>query len=579
MSGISKSLPVEEGSNIDPVLIVGGGLVGLSQAMFLAWRGVPTVLVERHTGSSPHPRAIGYTVRTMELYHAVGLHIPQAPADFKLNRVKVESLAGKWFGESAWTPDTVNKKGGDASTGTTNEKPIECEHSFTRGAAIAQDCLEPLLRAKALEFGATLRLGVSLKSFVESSTGVVATLVDRGGQESTLHASYMVAADGHNSPIREKLGIKRTGRGIMNTVRSVLFEAELSEYLKSGASQFSIEQEDFKGFLTTYHDGRWVLMFTDDVERDDAELRQCIAKSIGRSDIKFTILTTGKWELSALINDRFDSELGRIFIVGDAAHTLPPSRGGYGANTGIEDAHNLAWKLAAALQPGSIAGPALLRTYHEERQPIAWLRYQQMFARDDYKNHADKTEKPRQMIQDVAMELGQLYRSSAVVDDAMASGAVALPPAQRPDEWAGQPGTRAPHLKTINHLTATTAASVVATAAAAATQYGGSLLYELQRAWVLLTADAEAWTEVVAAAREATGVEVKLIVVGKDIHIHAESGGNAGFLHAFGIGATGASLVRPDGYICWRCPVHAGASASAAGALTTVLKKALGASL
>src|SRR5580700_11709115 len=90
-----------------PVLVVGGGLVGLSAAMFLAWRGVPTVLVERHAGSSPHPRAIGYTPRTMELYRAVGLgsRIPEAPPGFRLRRVRVESLAGEWFEEEApWTP-------------------------------------------------------------------------------------------------------------------------------------------------------------------------------------------------------------------------------------------------------------------------------------------------------------------------------------------------------------------------------------------------------------------------------------------------------------------------------------------
>src|SRR5690348_14213451 len=86
------------------VLVVGGSLVGLSTALFLAWQGVPTVLVERHAGSSPHPRAIGYTPRTMELLRAVGLaeRIPEVPHDFRLRRVRVESLAGAWHTESAW---------------------------------------------------------------------------------------------------------------------------------------------------------------------------------------------------------------------------------------------------------------------------------------------------------------------------------------------------------------------------------------------------------------------------------------------------------------------------------------------
>src|ERR1700728_3360832 len=89
------------------VLVVGGSLVGLSTALFLAWHGVPVVLVERHAGSSPHPRAIGYTTRTLELLRAVGLadRIPQVPVGFRLRRARVESLAGRWFDESGWTPE------------------------------------------------------------------------------------------------------------------------------------------------------------------------------------------------------------------------------------------------------------------------------------------------------------------------------------------------------------------------------------------------------------------------------------------------------------------------------------------
>ena len=93
-------------TNSTSVLVVGGSLVGLSAAVFLGWRGVPTVVVETHTGSHPHPRAIGYTPRTMELFRTVGLGalIPQAPRGFRLRRCKIESLAGKWFAESDWTP-------------------------------------------------------------------------------------------------------------------------------------------------------------------------------------------------------------------------------------------------------------------------------------------------------------------------------------------------------------------------------------------------------------------------------------------------------------------------------------------
>ncbi len=123
------------------MLVLGGSLVGLSAAVFLTWRRVPTVLVETHAGSHPHPRAIGYTPRTLEIYRTVGLTLPEVPPTMRLRRCKVESLAGKWFEESDWTPE----KSGNARS-TQHATTL----SFTRhtGAAIAQDRLEPLLRDK-----------------------------------------------------------------------------------------------------------------------------------------------------------------------------------------------------------------------------------------------------------------------------------------------------------------------------------------------------------------------------------------------------------------------------------------------
>ena len=99
------------------------------------------------------------------------------------------------------------------------------------------------------------------------------------------------------------------------------------------------------------------------------------------SEVRIELIATGRWELAALIADRFSGR--RVFLAGDAAHQLPPNRGGYGANTGIEDADNLAWKLAAVTS-GQFS-PELLDTYDTERRPIAWLRHDQIFARADYK--------------------------------------------------------------------------------------------------------------------------------------------------------------------------------------------------
>lgn len=582
-------------SNDPSVIVVGGGLVGLSAALFLAWRGVRVVVVEKHPGSSPHPRAIGFTTRTLELLRAVGLSIPEVPMGHgRPRRVAVESLAGSWAAEVPWSPATAVGDG---------PPPPAIGHSPCTGAAIAQDRLEPILRARAIALGAEVRLETTLTSFVQDGAGVTASLRHRDGTTSTLRADWLIAADGHTSPVREALGIGRTGHGPIRVVRSVLFRADLDEYLESGISQFEFDQPDLKGMLTTYRDGRWLLMSYDDVERDEATLRAMVVRAIGRSDVPFELITSGRWVVTALIADRFSA--GRVFLAGDAAHTLPPARGGYGANTGIADAFDLAWKLAAVLSGESTA--ALLDSYDAERRPIAWLRHDQIFARQDYASMATEAEKQVAVIGDDAMELGQLYRSSIL------PSAGDLPPARRPDLWAGQPGSRAPHLwvSCRGELRST--------------------IDLLHRGWVLVTED-ERWCAAAAAARGAMRVPLECLHVGGgsetplaapgaaaldldspigdivadpvgraalDAHVpavrsHPEyprferlslrqlqplSRGlitsadlektaadlrsvrrgavdpatfRETFRTAFGIGATGASLVRPDGTVAWR---------------------------
>jgi 2-polyprenyl-6-methoxyphenol hydroxylase-like FAD-dependent oxidoreductase len=484
------------------VLVVGGGLVGLSAAMFLAWRGVPTIVVERHPGSSPHPRAIGYTPRTMELYRAVGLAsaIPPAPVGVGVRRVRATSLAGKWFEEQHWTPPSAR-----------GAEPL-AEYSPCTGAGIAQDRLEPMLRSKAAELGADVRMTTELLSFEQDDHGVTATLRAQG-VEYQISSAYLIAADGHRSPVRGALGIRRDGRGHLSTVRSVLFRAPLEEYLAKGIGQFSIDQPGLDAFLTTYGDGRWLLILSDDQERDLATLHGLVVRAIGRSDLDVEIITTGRWEVTAAIAERYRQ--GRVFLAGDAAHTLPPNRGAYSANTGIEDAHNLAWKLAAVLSGESTA--ALLDTYEAERRPVAWLCHDQLFARTDPNPTVP-------IIDDEAMAFGYLYRSAAVLgaDDT-------LPPAQRPERWAGQPGTRAPHRwveRDGDRL---------------------STLDLLQRGWVLL-ADGDKWSDAVGHVVAKLGIPLDCQRIGIDVTVEEP----AEFRAAFGWLDGGATLVRPDGYIAWR---------------------------
>ncbi len=488
-----------------PVLIVGGSLVGLSMALFLTARGVPSLLVERHTESSAHPRAVGYTQRTLELFASAGLRgIPETPASFRLRRMRVHSLAGAWHDERAWTP---------GADGPAPEAPAPSPHT---GAAIAQDRLEPMLRAQvraATGPGATLELGTTLLRCTQDADGVTAWLRDRSGAAREVRAAYLVACDGGRSPIRETLGIGRKGLGVLSVVRSVLFRADL-EHLQRGVGQFEIRQPGLEAFLTTYGDGRWVLLFQDDRERDAEELNAAISAAIG-APIPFHILTTGRWELTALIAERFSE--GRIFLAGDAAHTLPPTRGGYGANTGIADAANLAWKLSEVL--AGHATPDLLASYDEERRPIAWLRLRQTFARPDYAAYADVECRATPILDPMAIELGEILRSR-ILPDATPD----LPDALAPSDWHGQPGTRAPH-----RWVDVDGASV-------------STLEWYGRRWVLVTAS-DAWEEV-ARAQDRALVVVRLASL--------STSDAAAVADDLGIGLAGVTLVRPDGIIAWK---------------------------
>lgn len=484
------------------VLVVGGSLVGLSTALFLSMNELPCVLVDPHARSHPHPRAIGYTPRTLEVLHTAGITLPEVPRGFRLSRARVESLAGEWHDATEWTP----KKPAAAPP------PPSDEASPYVGAAIAQDLLEPKLREGARARGADLRLGTELVSFTQDAAGVTALLRERAsGREYEMRADYMIACDGNRSSVREALGIERRGPGLLQVMRSVLFRAPLEQYLARGVSQFEIGET----FLTTYGDGRWVLMFKDDVERDEATLRAAIQRAIGRTDLPIEIITTGRWELTALIAERFRE--GRVFLAGDAAHTLPPTRGGYGANTGIHDAHNLAWKLKA-VRDGADA--ALLETYDAERRPIAWTRLEQTFARPDYAAFARGFADGVEILDETAIELGQLYRTLA--DDP------SLPEAARPNEWRGQPGTRAPHVKLDD---------------------GTSTLEWFGHGWALVAGSAEALQRI--SEIQCIG-PLQCIGSLQRIDPARRHVASEGVRAAFGLGPHGIAVVRPDGYIAWR---------------------------
>ena len=511
------------------VVIIGGSIVGLATSAFLAYRKVPHILIEKHAGSAAHPRAIGFTTRTVELLRMLDADAQTQGTTFNRppRRIQVESLAGTWEEEKHWGkkphgPPSGVKGGSDPNSGVLS--PVT-------GVALSQDKMEPIFRKRAVELGAEHYLGWKMTSCSQTGSGVEVTAMSKTNEEIRVQAKYLIAADGSASPLRESLNITRHGVGLMRSISSILFRCEgIRKYLEKGFSQFEIKRDGFEAFLVSYPDGRWALMTykQDDARLSDTEQKDLIRQVTGENllDSDIEIVAHGGWDLAAFISDQYQS--GRIFLVGDAAHTLPPTRGGYGANTGIADGHDLAWKIASVLSGES--DPSLLDTYEPERRPLALTRHNQVFARPDYKEYLKTSEwklpEGTEVIDDSAMEFGQLYRSNAI----LGSEDLSLPEAQTPAEWAGQPGTRAAHFWIKQH------------------EQRKSIMDLFYKHWVVLSQN-RAWKDAEREAAEKCGITTSFVQIGTDV-VEEEEGN---FERFYGVGKTGAVLVRPDGYIAWRC--------------------------
>jgi len=525
-----------------PVLIAGGSIVGLSAALFLASHGIKPVLVERHRGISQHPRAMGLSPRSMEILRAVGLEEALRKADpievVNSGILHVETLAGR---EVGWI-DTPSPEDISAISPTT-------------WLFAAQDNVEPVIRDRAAELGADIRFHAELESFERATdgTGIVAVVRDHDRAERyQVRARYLLAADGHRSPVRDRLGIALDGPGTLGSAISVLFRADLSAVLRGRRFAVCyIENAQVQGVLAAYDSDRWALGigyrpeagetpadFTDD------RCAELVRAATGVADLGVELLAVIPWELAAQVARRFQE--GEVFLAGDSAHVTPPT-GAFGANTGIQDAHNLAWKLAAVLS--GAAGPGLLASYDTERRAVGRLTVEQAMLRGSFRDGADGPP-PTGILDDLAVMLGYRYGS------APAQGKDGQPcEARHPRDWSGEPGTRAPHVVLV---------------------LGGRSVSTLDlctgRLVLLAGPEGTAWAA--AARQEAArlGVALDGYVVGDDL-----ADADDHWCRAFGVTRRGAVLVRPDGFVGWRCPSAADAPAAAIRrALESVLHRVAG---
>jgi 2-polyprenyl-6-methoxyphenol hydroxylase-like FAD-dependent oxidoreductase len=523
------------------VLVVGGSLVGLSTSVLLASYGVPHLVVESHPGTAIHPRAASFHQRTMEVFRSVGLQreVEEAAArEFRQGGaiVAVESLGGK---ELAYFYRSYN----DGVEGL----------SPTDRLFITQVGLEPILRQRASDLGAEHLFGTDLVSFETRDDHIVSVIRPHGGgPEEVVISDYLVATDGAHSAVREQLGIPMTGRGSFADCVTIYFKADVNPLMGdrnlsvvyvnhpelTGFFRFSITGDS--GFLAVFAtlepDGARNTHVGEDISGEQCVelVRTALGSAAG---LPVDIESIQRWSAMAATAAAFQS--GRVFLAGDAAHVMPPT-GGFGGNTGVADAYNLAWKLAFATR--GIAGPGLVDTYSAERRPISALTVEQAYTR--YALRVDPS-LPRDdlmpPLDDAAIELGAIYQSSAVHSDHAPEQQLDDPHART---WTV--GARVPHVPLTDNGSQS------------------STLDAADRGFALLADHGhDLWQRAAGEVEESLGVPVAVKPIDpgsppEPAEPPAETAGPAW---------TGAALIRPDGVIAWKPQVPAAEAASQLGAV------------
>jgi putative polyketide hydroxylase len=510
-----------------PVLIVGAGAGGLATSALLAKHGIRSLLVEKRREVFIYPKARNLSFRSLEILRRLGVGDEVHAIAEGVSAMLVKPTLNSSDEKPALDVDAIFSGLRELSP----ERPMQY---------CPQSRLEPILLAFTREHGSHVRYGTELSAFNDVESGVTAVVRDVDSDESeTVRADYLVAADGVHGRIREMLGVSTSGYGALPMfVVFVYFRATWRKFVPNLADGDAVQaknpevdgifiavQGDLGMFITTYFPSRAesVAQFT------PQRCRELIVMALGEQ-IDVQIIDVAPWRPYELVADQF--QCGRVFLVGDSAHTMPPFKAG-GANAAIQSADNLAWKIAAVV--GGVAGRGLLATYHDERHPVGRFSARQsltgpplaLLRLDDDKAPGLRAAEEAPMF---AMLAGYQYHSTAVVTSESAPAdpdSVLLV-----DEPRGQPGTRVPHARVVR------AGQRVST------------LDLLGRGFTLLTGTAGAqWHAGAAAAAAALGIPIDVYRIG--------TGGDAIDIDGRWAAATeitpeGALLVRPDDFVGWR---------------------------
>jgi 2,4-dichlorophenol 6-monooxygenase len=598
----AKGLPDEV-----PVLIVGGGAAGLAASLMLAQMGVESLLIERHPGTSLVPKAHVIHCRTMEIFEQFGLDRDVREHGSPNENFSYTSWYTSLGGDEPWDHRVIASL---PSWSGASLAPIYEQLTAQPMANLPQHLLEPVLRARAEELNApgSLRFGHELTALEEDDEGVVASILDRESrQQDTVRAQYVIGADGGKT-VGRLIGVEMLGPKPFVDVVSITFKADMSPYLLEDESLIRL-------FLRPEPDGsvrrfsivasgpdRWDRHCTDwrsgiilpvgselepesyTVERAVADLRELF----DLPELEITDVTMGHWLIESVLAERFQA--GRTFLVGDAAHRHSPM-GGLGLNTGIQDVHNLAWKLAEVLN--SDAPASLLDSYESERQPVGRRRVE--FATFCFFNHLSVSggfgmlpgaseehnrgvlaalysdsadgETRRAQLEEMIHTLRREFQHADIdlgyeyADNGVVSPDGSAPPPRDPVGHDYRPVARPGHR--LPHAWLERGEERVST-------HG---LLSPGR-WLLLAGEAgEAWTT----AGDALAAELGLELEGHRVGIGELTDVGATWSQLRGHGEEGVVLVRPDGHVAFRAHDAADAPARLRDALRVARGAASGA--
>jgi putative polyketide hydroxylase len=509
-----------------PVLIVGAGGAGFSLSLLLQQQGIASVLIERRSDVSWFPRARNLNFRTLEVFRGLGLEAQVLSAGSHVSQTfRKPTLASPEREEFPSIEQAFHIA--DHPELLTPEPPFwYCPQSR----------LEPLLLAVAKQHGCDVRYNTELISFTQDAEGVSASILDRAtGTSSVLHADYLLGADGAHSHIREALGVKAEGLGVLDEhYLFIYFRADWAELIRGYENDaILIDRPGIRGFflITDADRGMFLIQEQSAQEYTIERCRELILDGIGKPGLAVEIVDIAHWQPAQLVAEHFGQ--GRVFLVGDAAHTMPPKLG-LGVNTAIQSAQNLAWKLAAVIR--GQASQELLSTYEAERHPVGQLASQQSLVgpaaslltqgSDDQLLPAEKR------VSVFSLIAGYRYRSGAVFsEDATPCEPAEIELLEKPEELVGQPGTRVPHLWLERDGQRI------------------STLDLLDGRFVLLAGpDGALWQKAASDAAASLGMKLSAYSLGADGDLLDRENG---WQTKMGLSAEGAVLVRPDGFVAW----------------------------